>query len=177
MANNCFYRMVAVAPKRETLERLIDIMNYKDNEYFIYRCFHADVDEITFGDGLYRVSIWGDVAWSTMMWFEQAEDTNNLLVIGYEGNDFSRPIYGTAHFISLDLLCEILDFGVEIFAEESGCCFQSYDACTHTGEYRHDVADWIEDWCDEDGNELDEPHTEGGLYYYGDFNSPSVIYG
>ena len=177
MANNCFYKMVAVAPKRETLERLINIMNYKDDEYFIYRCFSADAEDIVVEDGLYSVDIQGDVAWSTTSWFDQTEDADRLVVVGYEGDDFTKPIYGTAHFITLDLLCERLDFGVEIYAEESGCCFQSYDACTHTGEYRHDIAEWIEHITDESGNWLDEPYTEGGLSYYGEFNTPSVIYG
>lgn len=179
MANCCMYDMVAVAPKKETLERLIKIMNYKDEEYFIYRCRSVSEDEITFDENsnLYYVGIQGEVAWGCDKWFDTIENKEDLIHLGYENNDYSKPILGTAHYITLDLLCSKLDFGIEVFGEESGCCFQQYFACNHKGEHHHDSAHWVEHWCDDDGNELDEPYEEGGLDYYGDFNDFEEIYG
>jgi len=83
MANCCWYEMVAVAPKKETLERLIKIMNYEDDEYFIYRCRSCSSDEIVFDEksNLYYVGIQGDVAWSCEKWFETVENKNELMVM------------------------------------------------------------------------------------------------
>ena len=43
MANNCLYTMKAVSKDENALKRLAKIMEYEDNEYYIYRCFSADV--------------------------------------------------------------------------------------------------------------------------------------
>ena len=167
MANSCFYNAVAVAPKKETLERLIKIMNYEDEEYFIYRCFNAIKDEITFDEksNLYYVGINGEVAWSCERWFETVEDKKDLMK------------NGTAHYITLDLLCQKLDFGLEIFAEECGCEFQEHHTVDHNGEHYGESVEWHEEWCDKDGNELDEPISTGGFDYYLQFNTYEEIYG
>lgn len=180
MANCCGYNMVAVAPKKETLERLIKIMNYEDDEYFIYRCGGAYADgDISFDkdSNLWYVGIIGEVAWSAGRWFDTTENTKQLIQIGCENKDYTKPIYGTAHYITLDLLCQRLDFGVEVFGEESGCCFQEWYSVDHNGEVQSDSAEWVEHWCDDDGNELDEPYEEGGLDYYCEFNDYETIYG
>lgn len=180
MANNCWYNMVAVAPKKETLERLIRIMNYEDNEYFIYRCFSVSQNnEIIFDkkNNLYSVNLQGDVAWSCDMWFDGKENKDELIIIGREKDDHSKLIYGTAHYITLDLLCQKLDFGLEVFAEESGCEFQEHHTVNHNGEHYDESADWREEWCDEDGNELDEPISIGGLENYLNFDTCEMIYG
>ena len=176
MANNCFYEMVAVAPKKETLERLISIMNYKDDEYFIYRCFSANDDGIYFDEKskLYNVGINGDMAWGTSPWFEHTEKKDLLIMLGEKDG---KTQYGTAHLVSLDILCQKLDMGIECFAEESGCAFQEFHSANHLGEVYADSAEWYEYWCDENGNELDEPRTEGGLDYMGDYSDYETIYG
>lgn len=178
MANCCWYSMVAVAPKKETLERLIKIMKYEDEEYFIYRC-DASSDEIVFDkkSNLYYVGIQGDVAWSCERWFETVEDKDKLIVIGHEKDDHSKLIYGTAHYITLDLLCQKLDFGLEVFAEESGCCFQEHHTVDHNGEHYDESVEWYEEWFDEDDNELDEPISVGGFDYYLQFGTYEEIYG
>jgi hypothetical protein len=38
MPNWCSYTMKAVSKSKEALDRLISIMEYIDNEYYIYRC-------------------------------------------------------------------------------------------------------------------------------------------
>jgi hypothetical protein len=167
MANDCWYSMVAVAPKKETLERFIKIMNYEDEEYFIYRCRSSSPNEIVFDEksNLYYVGIQGDVAWSCERWFETVENKNELIA------------NGTAHYITLDLLCQKLNFGLEVFAEESGCCFQEHHTVYHSGEHYGESEEWHEEWCDEDGNELDEPISVGGFDYYLQFNNYEEIYG
>jgi hypothetical protein len=176
MANDCYYDMCAVAPKRETLERLIEIMNYNDDEYYIYRVFQANPGEIEFEDDLYTVRIQGYVAWSCNSWFETRESIEQKVCLGWDKYTH-KEIYGNAHYITLDLLCERLDFGVEVYSEESGIGFQAYNACNHKGELQYDVADWSEQLIDDEGNWLDEPIVCGGLPYYDEFNSIDEIYG
>ena len=71
MANCCFYNMLAVSPKEESLERLIEIMKYKDPEWYIYRVRECTEEPIYKSDDLYWVRISGDVAWSTSSWLEK----------------------------------------------------------------------------------------------------------
>jgi hypothetical protein len=167
MANDCWYSMVAVAPKKETLERFIKIMNYEDEEYFTYRHCVDLSDEITFDENsnLYYVGIQGNVAWSCESWFDTIENHNQIIKDG------------TAHYITLDLLCPKLDFGIEVFGEESGCGFQEHHTINHNGEHFGEDTEWREEWIDEDGNELDEPIVIGGLENYLDFSSYDEIYG
>jgi hypothetical protein len=109
-------------------------------------------------------------------WFETAEKKEDLFISGY--NKDNKPIYGTSHYITLDLLCKRLDFGIEVFAEESGCCFQQHFMVNHNGEIViHDVEHWEEHWFDDDGNELDEPYETGGLDDYLNFAYTEEIYG
>ena len=175
MANNCFYQIKAVAKNKEALERLVQIMKYKDSEYFIYRCFEAEANIYKDGD-FYVADISGDVAWSCSKWFATQENKDELIVLEYD-NEFN-PTYGTAHYISLDLLCKILGIGIELFSEESGCCFQENYHVNPNGEIIvSDVVEWTEDWWDyENDCERDEPITTGGFDYYGQFNSPEDIY-
>jgi hypothetical protein len=168
--------MVVVSPNKENLERLIKIINYKDDEYFIYRCFSVSENEIIKENNLYTVNLCGSVAWSVSRWFEWKENKNEKVIIGRDENN--NNIYGNAHYITLDILCERLNLGIEIFAEESGCCFQEHYTINHNGEcICNESAEWIEHWVDEDGNDLDEPYEEGGLYDYNVFSTPEEIYG
>ncbi len=167
MANDCEYQMTAVSRSREALDRLVRIMNYEDSEYFIYRVFDAelreDIEET--GDGFHVARIDGDVAWSCESWFEREERFDSI----HEATG--------AHYITLDLLCRRLGIGVEVYGQEPGMGFQEYHKCTHAGEVFSDCADWSEEWCDEEGNELSYPIEKGGLEDYGEESSPEEIYG
>ena len=182
MPNYCSYTMCAVSKDKKKLERLLKIMNYKDNVYYIYRCFGADsetdittTDNYTGNEPLYKVKIFGDVAWSCYKWFETEENKQDKVVLRYDG---ANIIYGNAHYITLDILCKKLGIGIELFSEEPGCCFQEHYHVNHKGEIlTSDCVEWHEIWCDNDGNELDEPYTEGGFEYYCDFMNASEIYG
>lgn len=73
MANCCFYTLTAVSPDRDDLERFVDIMTYQDPEWYLYgvRDFYAG--EIKECDGLYTLTMNGDVAWSTYNWLHDAD--------------------------------------------------------------------------------------------------------
>ena len=164
MANYCVYSMVAVSKDKSALERLIKIMRYEDEEYYIYRCFSAVGNKIEENDGLYSVLIDGDVAWSCSKWFESTEDFN----------DISKT---NAHYISLDLLCEKLGIGIELFSEESGNCFQEHYLVKHDGEIVfNESVEWTREWYDENDNLLDEPIERGGFEYYLNFSGIEEIY-
>jgi hypothetical protein len=177
MANNCFYEMNVVSKDKSALERFIRIMNYEDEEFFIYRCFNAEAGDIMEKDGLFSVRIIGDVAWSCSQWCNSFEKENEKIVLGYENNDYSKPIYGTSHYISVDYLCKKLNIAVEVFSEESGCGFQENYIVNNQGEFlANDVEDFIEEWYDEEGNELFEPIRKGGFTYYLQFSDNKEIY-
>lgn len=176
MANNCYYILLAVSKNKESLERLHKIMNYKDEEYFIYRCFEATESSISEEDGFYTIEISGDCAWSCFKWFESVEKPDELLTrtVDPQGLHSCDP----AHYISLDLLCKKLEIGIELYSEESGCCFQEHYHVNHKGEILcDDCVEWHEIWEDDDGEPLDEPYSEGGFPDWGYFSNYSEIYG
>ena len=173
MANCCLYEMCAVSKDENALKKLLDIMQYKDNDYYIYRCWSAEGEIYKDGD-YYIVNLTGDVAWSCSNWFGSVEDKNDLIIKNENGNE----VRGTAHYITLDLLAKKLGIGIEVYAEESGCCFQEHYLVNHLGEFIfNETEEWQEIWCDDDGNELDEPKEIGGFDYYGEFSSFDEIYG
>ena len=99
MANNCYYALKAVANNEEALKRLVRIMKYEDEEFFIYRCFQAIEGEIKKEDnGLFSIEIEGDVAWSCAKWFDHEEDKNELA----ENNAHSWETFTSLVGISLN---------------------------------------------------------------------------
>ena len=165
MANNCYYALKAVANNEEALKRLVRIMKYEDEEFFIYRCFQAIEGEIKKEDnGLFSIEIEGDVAWSCAKWFDHEEDKNELA----ENN---------AHYITLDLLCEKFNIGIELWSQECGCEFQEHYVVNHKGEILiDDNVYWSYIYKDEKGNELDEPIEKGGFEGWGKFDNENAIY-
>ena len=85
MANNCFYTMKATYKDETALKRLISIMEYKDPEYFIYRCFSVSGD-ITKEEDYYVANLTGDVAWSCSNWFGTEEKPDDLIVLKFDLN-------------------------------------------------------------------------------------------
>ena len=162
MPNWSSFTMRAVAPKTDTLERLIRIMKYEDAEYYIYKTelhVHGDIEESGDDDGLYCVDIMGCVAWSTTAWFE-----------------YPDCVSGTSHATPMDILCQRLDFGVEIFSEVYRVG-ESWVKCNHHGEVCSNFEAFTVHCQDSDGNPLDTPVVEGGLEGYGDFSDCDLIYG
>ena len=176
MANDCLYTIKAVAKEKSALERLVSIMEYKDPEYFIYRCFEAYSN--IFKDGDYYVAdISGSVAWSCSNWFGHEEKPEELIVLKYDEN--MNKTYGTSHYITLDLLCKKLGVGIELYSEESGCCFQEHYLVDVNGNIIIDEScEWTQDWWDEENDcERDEPITTGGFDDYCCFSYANEIYG
>jgi len=166
MANNCYYTMRAVSKDKNALDRLVKIMEYKDNEYYIYRCFSAEVYDRAEVEDFFVLLIDGDVAWSCDQWFN-AEDEE---VPNKDGNG--------AHLIRLDALCKKLKIGMEVWSQEPGIGFEEHYIVNADGKIIvNDCADWCRIWEDEDGEELDQPEEEGGFYNYGSYADPKVIYG
>ena len=165
MPNWCSYTMKAVSKSQEALDRLINIMNHNDDEYFMYRCAIADMTD-EYQDGDYFVMyIEGSVAWSCGSWFDCIERTN-------ETDDISP-----AHYITLDLLCQRLGIAVEVFGEESGMEFQEHYLCNSNGDVLwNECTEWHQTWFDDEGNYLPEPIESGGFDYYCEFDTTSAIY-
>lgn len=173
MPNRCVYDIRAVAKHKNTLERLIKIMRYEDPEYYIYRCFSA-VDTDTYeSDGYYVVDITGDVAWSCSEWFSGRESVDQTA----ESSDQSKS--ATAHYITLDLLCRKLGFGLECWSSETGVGFQEHYLVNHNGDVL--ISDCVETHkCVEDGCSQSsvEVQTLGGFSDFLEFRDfPEDIYG
>lgn len=169
MSNDCFYQMKAVAKTKAVLEKLIDILNYNDKDYYVYRVKSAEAfDEIAKEGDFYAVNIDGDVAWSCGYWFNDDRKVENI----HELKNLPEATYTT-----LRQLCKKLGIGIEVYGKESGNCFQEYYHCDHNGKVVEDSEDWFEEWQDEDGNELDDPIESGGLKDYGLYHGAAEIYG
>lgn len=164
MANNCWYEMRVVSKSKSSLERFISIMNYADPEYYIYRVFLAEPDEIKEHDGFFHVNIAGDVAWSCYRWFSDKEDTENVL--NSENNK-------TAHYVSIPILCQRLCLGVEVFSQEIGLGFEEHYLVDHSGEILAD--DCID--IGGGGRENSAFAGKGGFPKYGSYEEVEKIYG
>lgn len=174
MANNCAYCIKAVSPKKEALDRLIDIMRYKDKEFYMYRVFTVGFDEQTKKeDGLYVKEIYGDVAWAASAWVHDAPDPNDI----HEETG--------SHYSTLPEICPALDVGVEIFTEEPGMEFQEHYMVNHTGKVTcSEVEKWTpytddgEDDEDDDDDAINnnDEHCDG-LNNYMEWVSAEEIYG
>lgn len=173
MANNCYYVLKAVAKDEETLKRLVRIMNYEDDEFFIYRCFQAIEGEIKKEDnGLFSIIIDGDVAWSCTHWFETVEDFDS------KNENLDGTLVNNSHYISLDLLCEKLGIGLEVWSQESGCGFEEHYIVNRKGEIViNEEESWSQDWWDEENDcEREEPIETGGFEDWGSFCFANEIY-
>jgi len=170
MANNCCYDMKVVGKTKESVERLLSIMQYKDTEFYMYRVFSAEsgLDAEQDGD-LWVLSICGDVAWSCKEW-----------VHGVRGKDYPCAENGSK-FANLQEICRALDIGVEIWSDEPGMGFEEHYIIDHNGTV---VVDECEEYMlveDEDG-ELKEDSDgnwvkDGGFKEFMDWAFANEIYG
>ena len=129
MSNICSYTMKAVAEKEETLKRLLDIMNYKDEEFFIDSCNYAHLKNSWEENGLIYYEIEGSVDGSCKTWFETEENKKNKL--------FGKE----AHYVTVDLLCKKLNMGVELYANDHDIGFEQWFVCDRNGEFTKDEED------------------------------------
>lgn len=186
MANDAFGTMRVVAKDKATLERLENIMNYKDSEFFVYRVrAFARLGDGFQKDGLFAQDYEVDGAWDCQHFFSKAEDEKELLVKGFEKGADGRenpekPIYGTAHLTNLVNLSQKLGFGCELYSEEPNSCFCEHILCNHLGECNIETGDYDEKYpLDEDGepDENAEPEIVYGIDNFNDLSYPNEIYG
>ena len=158
MANNCSYEMLAVGTSKESLERLQNVMEQLDKEWFLYGVREAVVAEPIRQrkSGLWTLRLSGDVAWSAAKWFEaEPED---------------KPVRGFAEQTSLQKISHELGLSVEVWTAEPGNGFQEHYVVKKGYLETSDVVDWTLDY-DED----DEPCEEGGFSDYGMFMRPEKL--
>lgn len=164
MPNWCEYTMKAVSKSKDALDRLISILQYEDEEYYIYRCASVSVSDEFQEDDYFVVMLYGDVAWSCSAWFGRIERLDETIETG-------------GHYVTLDILCERLGIAVEVFGKELGMEFQEHCLCNPNGDVLLDAdTEWHCTYFDNEGNELSEPIESGGFDYYGVFDTASAIY-
>lgn len=186
MSNDAYGTMKVAAGKKETLDRLLRIMNYEDDEYYVDRVrLFAELGEPYEKNGLWCQDFEVDGCNDTEHFFSIEEDKGKLLVTGFEkkpdgSKDYDRPIHGTAHLTNLVELAKALDFGCEVFAEEPNCGFCEHILCDHLGDVNVFTDDIDYKYpLDEDGkeNEDAEPEVVYGITGFNDFSDEKDIYG
>lgn len=129
MANCCYYQLTVIGTEA-AINRLHRIMEYKDEEYYIYRVMGADLYDVEpYRDGLYSGTISGDVAWSTEHWIE---DTPMW-------DETCRKLY-----INLVELSRILGLSIELHSEECGCEFQEIGHIRHGKVLLFESSAWVD---------------------------------
>ena len=160
MANNCDYELKAVSKDKSSLERLVKIMKYEDDEFYINRCFNACPSDIKEEEGGYfSISIFGDCAWSCGLWFSvDGDNPSNKIVTGRDSE--GRDIYGTAHYSAFPHICKVLGISLELYSQEPGCQFQEHGIV-------NPISSGIErvDWCGWSRSEVEEMDESERLDY------------
>ena len=169
MANNCDFTIRAVGKTKESVEKLLDVLRYKNPEMCLYRVFSADkTTEGAKQDGdLWMLDLIGDVAWSCTMWLHTT--------------DTGHP-YAGSKLAVLPEICKALEIGVEIWAEEPGVGFEQHIIVNHEGEIVFDDSEdmsYVQD--EETGDFKENPDgswvKDGGFEDYMEFAFPVEIFG
>jgi hypothetical protein len=187
MSNDCGGVLKVVSKNKETLERIKNILEYEDSEYCLYRCKYAHpMGDIYDENGFWMQYFNVCGAWSCDNFFHYGDNEDKKIVVGYEigengKEDYDKPKYGTAHFTDLCHLTQVLDFGCELFASESGCCFCSHHLTNHNGEMVLDeVGDYELIYPEDENGEPNydaDPEEKFGIDDYMEFSSAEEIYG
>lgn len=147
MPNYCNYSMCVVGTQ-ENIEEFIKVMkadyDYNNMEFghdrHMFRVFEAECDEIEERyDGRYQVVINGYCAWSV---------ASCMLEDGYYKRfeqEFADNFRGT----TLVIESKILNLDIEVFSEESGCCFQEHYVIKKGDFVCEEDVEWQEIWIEE----------------------------
>ena len=119
MSNDCEYTLCAVGPK-ESLERLFQIMNYKDDTFVLHRVkgAYGGTVGLLLNDNdtdVYETQIYGDVAWAT----NKLADNGPMEIVweqGYEGKLATN----------LRFLSDLLHINMEWYSYEPGVGFSEH---------------------------------------------------
>ena len=161
MANCCEYTMQIVGQTKESVERLLDILNYKDKEFFIYRVQYVDTLESPHEeDGLWVAKVLGDVAWSAHNWVNGETDKNHKSETG-------------AYYTNLPTVCKELNVAVEIWTRECGFQFQEYIVVNNLGEV---PCNDCESWELEYDENMEVKEEKGGFDSWGEWSYPHEIF-
>lgn len=175
MANICGFSM-RVRGKRDDIEKFHNAMQQKGNVY-MGRGSDADIeyeDEDDYSIGW----IQGWCKWSVQSaMIDNAISMRTEPNIWYFGDDVDKS---KIEFITLIEACRKYNVDMEVFSEESGCCFQEHimvingdvviDECVEWNEYCLDDFDTKEEAEEELEIEItDEEWNEGGFIGRGGF--------
>ena len=162
MANDCCGVLKVVSKNKDVIERLKKIFNYEDDEYCLYRVRNFEEEGGMYEDGEWFVQdFFIDGAWSCEPFLNYGNNPEDKLVIDFEKDDngqkdYTKKIYGRAHFTDLSHLAKVLGFGCEFWTEEPGMMFAEHGLVNCDGHYEYDTADY----------EISYPEKEDGDYDY-----------
>lgn len=164
MANICNFNLHVVSKDRESLERLLSIFRYEDEEYHFYRIFNCDFSqkpEQNEKTGLWSAYLTGSVAWAC-----------NMLVYGEERPDMKRD--NGSHRTNLANVCGKLGIAAEIWADEYGMSFEQYALVDNYGKLKHfEQKDFVFSRSDDDCETMERV---GGFEEFGEFSFDDEIF-
>lgn len=171
MANICTASIKIVGKTEQSIKELISVFNHHHPKFYLYRsclCYEGEIE--TEGE-YFTAEVDVDVAWRSANLLSPFEEFH---IYGKEcGLPQDHPAYN-AVCTDLPSVCKALDVGLEIWAEESGCCFQEHIVIDHKGNIvENDSVEWCDEHEDEDGNIVEE---SGGYEEFGDFDDAVRIY-
>ena len=163
MPNYCDYLM-CIKGKKENIEEFIKVIK-ADYDYnsmrfsfdrHMFRVFEANDEEIEqIGEDMYQVVINGYCAWSVSSCM--LGEPHSYYARGKE--TYNEKIFrGT----TLPLESERLGIDIEVYSEESGCCFQEHYIIRNGIVEVDDCVDWYEYFLD-DYNTKEEAEKELGI--------------
>lgn len=186
MANDCCGTARVVSKSREAIDRLDRIMNYKDDEFYLHRVRQFErVGEIEKNGDFYVCEFCTDACWSSEPWFDAGDHPEKLIVDHYEKgqdglDDWNKPVLGTAHYSSFPTVCKKLGVGIELWAEEPGCCFEEHAVCDSNGNWDYSTEEHYESYPEDEDGEPDygkEPEIVHGFGdEFGEWSCDSEIY-
>jgi hypothetical protein len=153
MANDCSYDMRVIGKSKEAVERMREILDSDDPEFFLYRVYDmtSPKREATKDKQFkqyWTLDYFGDVAWGPDSWIDDIARPDNKNEAG-------------AHYSNLLEICKALKIGVEVWAEEVGNACQWHFIVNPSGEVSVD-----ERYC----NLNIEDDGEGGEKLVGGFD-------
>lgn len=155
--------MKAVGRSKESLERLINILLYKDEEFCLSRVYGVSCyGDIIQEDGLWSCEMFGSCAWSTQAWFIPDNQLNHIYTYGRHFRNDTGPVYKVFSDI-----CKELDIGVEVFSCDEMGGLQEHNITNHLGSTITHPVDYMPD--------LNGGHN-GGYKNYGEFLNSNNIY-
>jgi len=172
MSNDACGTMKVVAKNKNTLKRLLKIMNYEDTEYCLYRCKSCDAESEPYKEDGFWVQMFGiDGAWSCEPFLNYGDHPDRHLKEYQKKKDgtfdYSKEEVETStHFTDLSHLAKTLKFGAMFWTSESGCCFAERGLVHANGRYEYDTEHYELHYAEDENGEIDysqEPEEDCGF--------------